>query len=173
MSRLFKKGQEQVSQVRLPPRPLVAPAPPPVSSGKMSCADCNSTTRKLALARGTVQTLVCATCARERRNKKRLAGQQRRVERVYGITLEEKNELVEFQGGGCICKDWTGYNGNSRALSVDHDHATGVVRGALCKHCNDLLGRIRDDPAYFRRMIAYLENPPAVRLFGKRIAPEG
>lgn len=138
---------------------------------KPACTDCSSTTRKLT--RVSPKVLLCATCTRTRRNKRRVAAQGRRTQRVYDVTLEEKQELIEFQGGGCICKPWTGYNGNSRSLSIDHDHATGVVRGALCKHCNDLLGRIRDDPEYFRRMMAYLDNPPAVRLFGKRIAPEG
>jgi hypothetical protein len=93
--------------------------------------------------------------------------------RTFSLTLAEKEELVEFQGGGCICAEWTGYNGKTRALSTDHDHKTGIVRGALCKHCNDLLGRVRDDPAYFHRMIAYLQNPPAVRLFGQRLYQEG
>lgn len=102
-----------------------------------------------------------------------MARQDAYQKKTFSITLSEKQELIEFQGGGCICAEWTGYNGASRALSTDHDHKTGVVRGALCKHCNDLLGRVRDDPRYFRRMAAYLENPPAVRLFGKRYAGEG
>lgn len=160
--------------VSRPARPTSAPLPPPVSSGaqpKPSCTDCGSTTRKLEQV--SPKVLLCHTCKRERRKAKRLQRQGRRVERVYGLTLAEKETLVDFQGGGCICKDWTGYNGATRSLSVDHDHKTGVVRGALCKHCNDLLGRVRDDPAYFLRMVEYLKNPPAVRLFGERVAPEG
>lgn len=92
---------------------------------------------------------------------------------MFGLTLEERDQLIEYQGGGCICKDWTGYNGATRSLSTDHDHETGVVRGALCKHCNDLLGRVKDDPRYFQRMIAYLTHPPAVQLFGARYVPGG
>lgn len=155
--------------IERPVRPTVPPELPFAS--KPRCTDCGSTTRKLNQV--SAKVLLCLEDIRKRKKAKRAAGQARRVERVYGITLEEKQDLIEYQGGGCICKDWTGYNGASRSLSVDHDHETGVVRGVLCKHCNDLLGRIRDDPAYFLRMIAYLENPPAVRLLGKRIAPEG
>jgi hypothetical protein len=136
---------------------------------KLACTDCSSTTRKLTQV--SPKVLLCATCTRERKKARRLAGRARRQQKVFGMTLEEEALLIEFQGGGCICAEWTGYNGNSRSLSTDHDHTSGVVRGKLCKHCNDLLGRIKDNPEYFRRMIAYLANPPAVRLFGERVVP--
>lgn len=136
---------------------------------KPACADCGSTTRKLTQV--SPKIALCASDIRGRRNARRLAGRAKRSMRVFGITLDEKEMIIAFQGGGCICAAWTGYNGKTRALSTDHDHETGIIRGALCKHCNDLLGRVRDDPAYFRRMIAYLENPPAVRLFGERVVP--
>lgn len=137
---------------------------------KPACTDCGSTTRTLVQV--SPKVLLCATDIRERKRAKRIRGQATRQVRTFGITLEEKATLIDFQGGGCICMEWTGYNGANRSLSTDHDHETGVVRGALCKHCNDLLGRVRDDPRYFQRMIAYLANPPAVRLFGERIVPE-
>lgn len=136
---------------------------------KPSCTDCGSTTRKLNPV--SVRVFLCLECMRKRKKAKNLAARARRQERTFGITLEEGDRIAEFQGGGCICKPWTGYNGNSRSLSTDHDHKTGEVRGKLCKHCNDLLGRVKDDPAYFRRMIAYLENPPAKRLLGSRVVP--
>jgi hypothetical protein len=148
-----------------------SPPPPAVSiPTKPACTDCGSTSRKLTQI--SPKVMLCATDIRERKKARRRRQQARRQEKVFGITLEEKELLIEFQGGGCICAEWTGYNGSTRSLSTDHDHGTGVVRGALCKHCNDLLGRVKDDPRYFQRMIAYLENPPAVRLFGERVVPE-
>jgi hypothetical protein len=136
-----------------------------------SCTDCGSTTRKLTQVSPKVQ--LCQSDIRERKRAKKAARQDSYQRKNFGLTLEEKADLIDYQGGGCICMTWTGYNGATRALSTDHNHETGVIRGALCKHCNDLLGRVQDDPRYFEWMLAYLRNPPAVRLFGERIVPEG
>ncbi len=131
------------------------------------CKDCRSITKKLSYP--GPRCLGCWRIEKKRRTATRKDGHQ---QKVYGITQAEKELVIEAQDGGCICAPWTGYNGASgRGLSTDHDHKTGIVRGALCKHCNDLLGRIRDDPAYFRLMILYLENPPAVQVLGPRVVP--
>lgn len=166
-----KRGQEQAAVVSRPLRPTKAPEPPPVASGKQACFGCGSTTRILKPVPGTKTMVGCGGCIRDRKKAKRLQGRARRQEKVFGITLEEEALIVEFQGGACICAKWTGYNGSSRSLSTDHDHKTGEVRGKLCKHCNDLLGRVKDDPDYFRRMVAYLEDLPAKRLLGSRVVP--
>lgn len=43
-------------------------------------------------------------------------------------------------------------------LSVDHDHKTGLVRGALCTRCNLGLGHFRDSPKLLRFAALYLEG---------------
>lgn len=93
----------------------------------------------------------------------------RHILKTYGITADEYNRIYEYQGGRCyLCRR---ARGTTRRLAVDHCHATGRVRGLLCKFCNRLLGFARDDVAYFRRAVEYLTNPPAFAVIGERVVP--
>ena len=88
---------------------------------------------------------------------------RRHLEKHYGITLEQYEELFRLQGGRCaICNDppATGLSGRGKAnrLVVDHDHDTGAVRGLLCRPCNSGVGHLRDSGALLRKAIAYLEG---------------
>jgi hypothetical protein len=61
----------------------------------------------------------------------------------FGITLADYDRMFEEQGGLCaICKNPP----KIKALNVDHNHETGVIRGLLCGGCNSFLGRVQDDP---------------------------
>lgn len=72
----------------------------------------------------------------------------------YGMAQDEVEQMVEQQRGAClICERPLG----SRA-HVDHDHATGKVRGVLCFNCNGGLGQFRDDPDLLRRAADYLDD---------------
>jgi hypothetical protein len=93
----------------------------------------------------------------------------RRLRRIYGITLAEYKKLLAVQSGVCfIC----GRAPAATALHVDHKHLVRdkrrpglakrpMVRGLLCWRCNRGLAVYRDDPALFARAAEYLTNPPA------------
>lgn len=72
----------------------------------------------------------------------------------YGITADEYDAMWTKQGGVCaICKKdcKTG-----QALSVDHCHVTGEVRGLLCRKCNTALGHLGDSVDLLHAAIEYL-----------------
>ncbi len=72
----------------------------------------------------------------------------------YGISVEEYDALLARQNGKCaICRE----KPEGQTLCVDHCHATGKIRGLLCRSCNVGLGNFRDDPRLLRAAIAYLE----------------
>lgn len=75
------------------------------------------------------------------------------LKKLYGLTPEQYEEMLAAQGGGCaICGDPPG----ERQHAVDHDHATGEVRGILCHSCNLSIGGFRDDPSLLVAAIDYL-----------------
>ncbi|AEK10359.1 endonuclease VII [Mycobacterium phage Switzer] len=111
----------------------------------------------------------CATDWRLKKSDRRETAREQRLIDTYDIDLDEYGKIKAYQGGKCaICRIATGAR---RALAVDHDHATGYIRGCLCKPCNVMLGRARDSTEFFERAIEYLKNPPAFAVIGKRIAP--
>ena len=69
--------------------------------------------------------------------------QYRKGERLKGLSEEEFNLLLQ-KGDGCC---WTcGGDNSQQRLEIDHDHATGWIRGLLCRGCNSGLGQLGDDP---------------------------
>jgi hypothetical protein len=87
----------------------------------------------------------CKTCVSR-------VGRQDHLRRKYGLTSAEVDVLRAAQGGLCaIC-------GVAPAVHVDHDHATGTVRGMLCFPCNAAIGHLRDDPQVVRQAAVYLDK---------------
>lgn len=67
------------------------------------------------------------------------------IKSLYGITEAEYDRLLAQQRHRCaICKAET--PGSRGEWRVDHDHATGQVRGLLCNNCNSGIGYLKDDP---------------------------
>ena len=75
----------------------------------------------------------------------------------YGMSLEAFASLLCAQAGLCAsCDDQLGPAG--RMLHVDHCHATGTVRGLLCRGCNIAAGLVNDSPERLRLLALYLER---------------
>ena len=72
----------------------------------------------------------------------------------YGLSKAEYTILLHLQGSACaICK--TPDNGK---LYIDHDHATGNIRGLLCNRCNAGLGMFKDSSTVLLLAISYLSS---------------
>lgn len=70
------------------------------------------------------------------------------------MTLVDYRAMYAARGGLCdICKSPA-----DDSMPVDHDHATGAVRGLLCQNCNKGLGHYRDDPRLLRAAADYVER---------------
>lgn len=139
------------------------------------CVDCLAegiTTRRPAPHRGPR----CTTHHNKKKRDTRLAAKGRHVEKTYGLTPEQYDELYMFQGGKCaLCRVATG--AGKKRLAVDHDHQQAMldghhpdkgcpncVRGLVCGPCNDVLAHARSMPAYFGRGAAYLQRWPFRRM---------
>ncbi len=77
--------------------------------------------------------------------------------RLYGIDLNQYNQLFENQKGYCL-----GCNRHqselNKALAVDHCHKTGKVRGLLCPSCNLCLGNAKESVETLKQLAIYLEK---------------
>jgi len=83
---------------------------------------------------------------------------QGHLRRKYRINLQTYESLLQAQGGKCkICG--VDSNPDSRAgyFVIDHNHATGGIRGLLCTKCNALLGLALDREDILQGAIDYLK----------------
>ena len=111
------------------------------------------------------------------RNRRRLSGEDQaywrkyyderrrwtQLKSRYGITKEQYLQTAADQGNLCaICMkpetETSSPHIDEMDLSVDHCHATGQVRGLLCRQCNIALGRFKEDVSILKSAIAYLEK---------------
>lgn len=86
----------------------------------------------------------------------RLRARDRRLQRTYGISLEEYFQKLVDQDAKCaLCLR---HESNFKtSLAVDHNHKTGQVRGLLCYACNKF--RVgRNNIATTAALYAYMQK---------------
>ena len=108
------------------------------------CLKCGSIERYKKRPNGNMG--VCANCARinlrntTKSGNREAYNRERTLQYRYGISTEQYDVMVMEQCGKCgICQEVP-----SSKLQVDHNHATGAVRGLLCRTCNVGIGSLKD-----------------------------
>lgn len=87
------------------------------------------------------------------------SAQRTNYKRLYNMSIEERDAKFAAQGFVCdACGTEKPGTVRGWGWAVDHDHATGKVRGIICLHCNVALGKVRDSTDHLRKLIAYLER---------------
>ena len=111
-------------------------------------------TRRRGICKKCVSKQYATTHAVSKKTKEQKQANHRL--RKYGVTREDYASMMDSQGGVCvICAKGCDTHGH---LCVDHDHATGEVRGLLCHRCNAGLGYFKDDPILMQRAIGYVSG---------------
>jgi hypothetical protein len=138
-----------------PLRPRVA-----VDDGMKRCPRCELVLPRDRFGRNRSSsdglTAYCRDChnAIGKRNRESRHGSTREyhLRRRYGIGAADVDGMIQRQGGVCAaCRV-------DPPSHVDHDHATGRVRGVLCFLCNQALGNVRDDVSRLYALIHYLDR---------------
>ena len=86
-------------------------------------------------------------------------------QRNYGITLEERDKMIQDQDNKCL-RCGLPFEGNGRdslAPGIDHDHSfergdPDSIRGILHSRCNTMLGLHNDSIEDLQLSIDYLKN---------------
>ena len=131
------------------------------------CSQCGCdevTTKFYSWTHNGYQGKRCKLCMQASRKKyqtpeRKKAEIIKRIDRnrmeVCDIRPDQYSFMVIAQKGRCKnC----GLPSGKRALSVDHDHTVGIVRGLLCHKCNRGIGLFRDNPSLLLKTALYLER---------------
>lgn len=129
----------------------------PIRRSKSKCSTKRHTTKRISTTRSSLKSKgsvtkrpVIVMTSEEKKEK----AKWQRILRVYGITKDQYDEL---DIGSCpVClRAWD----NVVRPCIDHDHASGHIRGLLCTFCNRYrVGRLRDADLV-QRIADYLLGP--------------
>ncbi len=85
---------------------------------------------------------------------------EHKLQRDYGISLNEFREMIAKQGDRCaLCQRPFKeiFSKHAGSPVVDHCHTTGKIRGILHRSCNAALGLIGDSLEAAQNLVRYLE----------------
>lgn len=92
---------------------------------------------------------------KEHKLKSKESQKIKRLKKVYNLSVEEYDSLIEQQGNKCkVCE----VSFEENWINIDHCHSTGKIRGLLCVCCNLALGGAKDDINILNKLINYLEE---------------
>lgn len=81
-----------------------------------------------------------------------------KLKAYYQLEPGDYEQMLKAQNGRCaICQTSTP-GGRFNRFNVDHNHATGKVRGLLCGNCNRGLGYLKDNESILLKAALYLSN---------------
>jgi hypothetical protein len=134
------------------------------ASATRTCAKCGRTQPTEAFPKkgkthhGSDRYSYCRPCTSEYQRVNKLRT-------IFNLTEEDYEAMLAYQNGKCaICVRPPGKN----RLAVDHEHATGLIRGLVCWSCNRGLGYWADSIDRLAYAAAYIHHPPAVRALGEQ-----
>lgn len=93
------------------------------------------------------------------------AASEKYLWQTYKISLNDYLSLYEKQDKKCAICGSFGFKMQAHhklLLVVDHDHATGKVRGLLCHNCNRGLGLLQDSSDNLLAAIGYILNKETI-----------
>jgi hypothetical protein len=109
----------------------------------------------------------CKSCyiKKQQKNYDPIKKRDENLKRLYGIGLNEYNQMLDKQNGKCATCETTepggrksGRGGGTNVFVVDHCHTTGEVRGLLCHSCNRSMGLLGDNISVLEEMIKYIQK---------------
>jgi hypothetical protein len=128
------------------------------------CSKCGFTKARADFVRNRTQPdgmhNECKACMRTRHHEAFRKNPYRHL-RQYGLDKDGYDTMLATQGGVCAicgCEPRRRKGQRDVLLHVDHDHATGKVRGLLCFNCNGGLGKFKDTPEHLIRAAEYLRR---------------
>jgi Recombination endonuclease VII len=144
---------------------IAYPVPP---EGSRWCRRCQQIKPDVEFRPSTLgartRSSLCIVCLKLRESQPDwvLHQKDRKLRTTFGITLADYEAMRLKQGDLCaICKnpEWQKHqNGKVKQLSVDHDHATGKVRGLLCHRCNHALERVDTHSGWLQAAAEYVRR---------------